>query len=224
MSLSAQFEAVEGADRRSSNRRALRLTITASLPQSPNQSVAIHDLSETGLLLETHAELTNGQTFQVLLPVAGVVEATVMWSSRTFFGCQFAAPVVRAAVSAALLQSSPKDDLSEPVPPQGGMLSQLRDLTARIERVRHDIDRAIERLSQPTPGSTQGEAEGLLTAALPRTAILPPPKDVRTPERLPHLYAEPEAFENTSATRPAVLIALVLAGLAALTLIAALWP
>jgi len=67
--------------------------------------VTIHDISNTGLLLETGASLAERQKFDVELPEIGVTQATVVWASARYFGCRFNAPVSRAAVSAALLRN-----------------------------------------------------------------------------------------------------------------------
>lgn len=225
MSLSARFEAVgEGLDRRGSDRRVLSLKITASLPDSSDQSVLIHDLSETGLLIETRARLTTGQTFKVFLPVARAINATVVWNSDHFYGCQFENPVPRAAVSAALLQSSPKGDNLERVVTHQEVLSQLRKLNARLGRIGQDIDRTIHELSSRTPGTAPKDIEAMLTAALPQTPMPAPPDALIIPKEETYRYSEPDTFDLTSPMRAGLLIAFMLAGLAAVILIAALWP
>ncbi len=221
MSLLAQFDAAGiSDDRRSSDRRALRLTITAALPESPDLAVTIHDLSETGLLLETRVGLSAGQQFEIFLPLAGAVETKVVWSSHNFHGCQFGERVPKAAVSAALLQSVPKEEAPQLRPVQGDVLSQLRDLNARIEQVGEDLDRTIERLSHRSSIPSRHPDE-VLAAALPKSPILPPP-EAEIPEVEPRRYAEQDSFEVRAATQPVVIISLILAGLAALMLIAAL--
>lgn len=67
--------------------------------------MTIHDISNTGLLLETGASLAEGQKFNVDLPEIGVTQAKVVWASARYFGCRFDAPVPKAAVSAALLRN-----------------------------------------------------------------------------------------------------------------------
>src|SRR5439155_11963875 len=88
------------ADRRRSVRRALRLGAGAR-----GELATIHDLSLTGALLETSVPMLVGATFEVELPQAGTVEASVMWNSGEFYGCQFALPISPAVLSAALLQA-----------------------------------------------------------------------------------------------------------------------
>lgn len=222
MSLLAQFEETGvAADRRSSDRRELRLKITASLPESPELAVTIYDLSETGLLLETRVPLETGQTFQIFLPLAGAVDTTVMWRSHQFYGCQFGQRVSRAAVSAALLQSAPKGEPADTPQPQD-VLSQLRDVNARIERVGQDLDRTIEQLSSGRTGVQQPDPEAVLAAALPRSPILLPPEADRAPEGESERYVEQVTPDVRASSLPVVIISLILAGLAALILIAAL--
>ena len=87
------------ADRRRSVRRALRLGAATG---DAGQLATIHDLSLTGALLETSVPMLVGATFEVELPQAGTVEASVMWNSGEFYGCQFALPISPAVLSAAL--------------------------------------------------------------------------------------------------------------------------
>lgn len=93
---------LEPANRRFSPRRRLRL---GSVSTSLNREVLIHDISPTGLLLETSAKLRAFDRLDVELPEAGSRQAVVVWTSGRYFGCQFAQPLSKAAVSAALLLS-----------------------------------------------------------------------------------------------------------------------
>ena len=79
------------------------------------EEVIIHDMSHTGLLLETTALLTERQALDVELPEVGIVQANVVWRSSRFVGCRFATPVSQAAVSAALLRNpiAPPEGISE---------------------------------------------------------------------------------------------------------------
>ena len=82
------------------------------------EEVIIHDISHTGLLLETTALLTERQALDVDLPEVGIVQANVVWRSSRFVGCRFATPVSQAAVSAALLRN--------PIAPPEGIISEER--------------------------------------------------------------------------------------------------
>ena len=122
-------------DRRRRSRRTLRLEV-ADAPDGASGRAVVRNLSETGLLLETAEPLQNGDSISVELPEAGTVVARVVWSRAPFFGCEFAAPVSRGSVSAALLKSpideatatlaTPIDTmwrLPEPLDPAGAMPS-----------------------------------------------------------------------------------------------------
>ena len=98
-------------DRRRGSRRTLRLEV-ADAPGTASGRAIVRNLSETGLLLETAEPLQNGDTLSVELPEAGAVVARVVWCRAPYFGCEFAAPVSRGSISAALLKSP----VDEPVP------------------------------------------------------------------------------------------------------------
>ena len=90
------------------NRRALRRTLRLEVPARSDgeaRAAVINDLSETGLQIETTADLEVGEALQVDLPHAGLTEALVVWKRGPLFGCEFVSPVSKAAVSAALLRS-----------------------------------------------------------------------------------------------------------------------
>ena len=67
--------------------------------------VLVHDLSRTGLLIETSANLAVGADLEIDLPEAGLSEARVVWNSGHYFGCQFHHPLSKGGLSAALLKS-----------------------------------------------------------------------------------------------------------------------
>lgn len=103
------------ANERGAARRNLRLEVQGTTPAGRASNVLIHNMSETGLLIETAAPLTIGDGLEVLLPEAGALPAVVVWVGRGFFGCRFEKRVPTATVSAALLRApglpSPADDL-----------------------------------------------------------------------------------------------------------------
>jgi hypothetical protein len=98
----ARFERLESRNRRASPRR--RLSLGASLPQTGEQAV-IHDLSTTGILIETNAELATFEQLHIDLPEVGPAVATVMWNSGQYFGCEFHERIPQAAISAAMLRN-----------------------------------------------------------------------------------------------------------------------
>jgi hypothetical protein len=97
---------LEGSpDLRSGKRRKLRLEAFGYTAADESAKVLIHDLSQTGILIETEAQLSAGEAIQVELPHGEAREAKVVWSSDGLFGCQFERPISKAAVSAALLKA-----------------------------------------------------------------------------------------------------------------------
>jgi transcriptional regulator with XRE-family HTH domain len=133
MTVRATIEASKGREQRSVARKTLRLTVSGRRANSEATEVLIHDLSATGLLIESSAAVKIGEKIAVDLPRAGLREAAVVWSSTRFFGCRFAERLPSAAVSAALLRAEPAQDLreeSEASPPTdfGARLTALREV------------------------------------------------------------------------------------------------
>src|SRR5947209_17820639 len=127
------------ADRRRSMRRALRLGAGVG-----DDQVTIHDLSLTGALLETSVPMLVGATFEVELPQAGTIEASVVWNGGEFYGCQFALPISPAALSAALLQA----DAQPPAEAGHDPIVELKQLNAEVERLAWKMDNALRRLAR----------------------------------------------------------------------------
>jgi len=89
-------------DPRSAARHTLRLNVLPDVSGNSTPAL-IHNLSETGLLIETAADLEVGESLQIDLPHAGLTSALVNWSRGQLVGCEFASPVSSASISAALL-------------------------------------------------------------------------------------------------------------------------
>ena len=87
-----------------------------------------------------------GAIFEVELPHAGSVEATVIWNSGEFYGCQFELPISPAALSAALLKSQPEP--SGEAPARNDPLTELQELNADIERLSLKMESALKRLTR----------------------------------------------------------------------------
>lgn len=154
MSLLAQFEqATEAGERRASPRRRLRLEIEGSGALSPESRVLVHDLSRTGLLIETSDSLPLGTRFEVQIPEAGSVEAEVVWNSSRFLGCRFDTPISNAALSAALLRSSAPDVEQESAPSDAEALIELKELGERVRQACAVIDRIVDRLDEAEPAT-----------------------------------------------------------------------
>lgn len=68
-------------------------------------SVIIHNLSGTGLLIETGKKLEPGATFDVDLPEVGATEVRVAWTSGDFYGCDFTTPIAAGRAGAPRLHA-----------------------------------------------------------------------------------------------------------------------
>jgi hypothetical protein len=128
------------SDRRSYLRRALKLGTAAG-----GERVTVHDLSLTGALIETSVAMLVGAIFEIELPLAGSAEATVVWNSGEFYGCQFELPISPAALSAAMLQSAP---FPGAMPPAADPVAELKELNAEVERLAARMEEAIDRLTR----------------------------------------------------------------------------
>ena len=117
MSVLAQLEPrLALANRRYAPRRHLQL---GSVVHGSGADAIIHDLSVTGLLLETSGELEIGERLFVEVPEGGPTPATVVWSSGRFFGCEFENAIPASSISAARLRSQGSCPIpgTEEVPP-----------------------------------------------------------------------------------------------------------
>lgn len=106
LSLSARLASIEThKEPRRAARRKLWLDVQASSAQRDLGHAAIHNISETGLLIATSADLSVGELIDVQLPDAAPKAAEVVWSSDQLFGCRFLEALPSASVSAALLRA-----------------------------------------------------------------------------------------------------------------------
>lgn len=92
-------------DQRTGTRRKLRLEALGSTSADKSTKVLVHDLSQTGILIQTEAELAEGEAIQVELPDGEARDANVVWASDGLFGCEFERPISQAVMSAALLKA-----------------------------------------------------------------------------------------------------------------------
>ena len=143
MPMPAYFEDVTAKhERRRYLRRGLRLGAGAGA-SAGGERVIVHDLSLTGALLETSVPMLVGAIFEIELPHAGSVEATVVWNSGEFYGCQFELPISPAALSAALLEAQPQAVAAAKDP-----VSELRELNAEVEHLALRMESALTRLTR----------------------------------------------------------------------------
>ena len=88
-------------------RRNLMLETGGALPGGASGNVTIHNISESGMLIETALELDIGARLSVDLPHDAAVPASVVWGSDALFGCKFERPIGLAALSAVQLKAGP---------------------------------------------------------------------------------------------------------------------
>ncbi len=108
-------------DARSSSRHIVRFSSSA-VSASDETRVLIHDLSQTGLRLETFNGLDLGETLIVELPYVGQIEARIVRRDKSIRGAEFLTPISKAAVSAALLRS-------RPIPPVEGDDASVEEIS-----------------------------------------------------------------------------------------------
>lgn len=99
--------------RRGKQRRAMRLRLGQAWAGDRAVDIILHDLSVTGLLIETAAEFSVGDVIQLDVPESGTVDTEIVWHSENFYGCQFRREISNKAISAALLKSSLEAEPSE---------------------------------------------------------------------------------------------------------------
>jgi len=96
----------DASEQRASDRRILRLEAQAATPAGAGD-IQIHNLSRTGMLAGSSAEVPVGTEIEVEMPGGARHRAQVVWRDADLFGCRFARPLSQATLSAALLRASP---------------------------------------------------------------------------------------------------------------------
>lgn len=128
MPIAALLEHFPDPDRRSAERRKLRLGSTL---EATGEAVAIHDISTSGMLIETSAELAPFEALEIDLPYTGVTRALIVWNSGSYYGCEFSERISKAAVSAALLRSAPEPEPDLPATPRRPKARRPNDASPR---------------------------------------------------------------------------------------------
>lgn len=144
MAIVAQLEESAGpVGKPRDRRRRLRLEVHGALASGGATKVLVHNVSVTGLLLESPVPLAIDERIAVELPQAGPTWAKVVWTSGNLFGCQFEAPISAATLSAAQLQSAvgarvdiatPGEDIAAPSEAVPGISFGVRLQRLRAER------------------------------------------------------------------------------------------
>lgn len=135
MAIAAHFKTETndpGAER--AHRRTLLLEALGATADGDSTSVTVQNISQTGLLLHSEAELAVGDTIELDLPEAGVVEARVVWTSGPLAGCQFFTPLTHAVLSAAQLRGAVES--TEPAPPANFAREPFPRRLARLRKAR----------------------------------------------------------------------------------------
>ena len=154
MPIAAHFEpAAHSDDPRHTVRHTLFLEAIGATADGEQARVTVHNISVSGLLLETAALLEIGETIVLDLPDAGSRQATVGWASASFYGCQFDTALTSAELSAAQLRSVavPEGNVS-----RSALVGLGDDFGHRLQRLRKQrgltLAQVAERLgvSKPT--------------------------------------------------------------------------
>ena len=93
-------------------------------------TVILHNISSSGMLIQSHQMLYLNQSIQIDMPEAGLVAATVIWQSKPLYGCRFVQPLPRAALSAIRLRNPLPIELDPAVEDDGNsqLPQRLRNL------------------------------------------------------------------------------------------------
>lgn len=95
-------------------RRQLRLPLHGSKATGTEIEALVHNISATGMLVESRVPLEIGEIVEVNLPHSGKTATRVIWTSEGIAGCQFEMPISPATLSAAQLRSVVGPDATAP--------------------------------------------------------------------------------------------------------------
>lgn len=134
MAISAFLQPPElGTGSRRSTRHNLHLQAEGTRAEGDEIEVLIHNISESGMLIESVAPLAEGDPIMIELPLAGPVMAITIWSSGRLFGCRFEQPLSRGALSAAQLRGAVEGGMSANDDMEAGPDDEFG---ARLQRLR----------------------------------------------------------------------------------------
>ena len=114
---------------------------------APGDQVIVHEISETGLLLESSLPLAQGEQLDVIMPDGGARQIKIVWACGCYFGGEFEGHGTALEVRSV---SSGMDALPKKGSPEAVALAafQLHELSMAIERIASVLDRAIYQLSK----------------------------------------------------------------------------
>lgn len=132
-------------EKRRAARRALRLQVAGERIDGSATRVLIHNISQTGLLIESDHPLESGEEIAFELPHGGAARATVVWDGGRFFGCRFEKEISAATLSAVELRSDsePADDQEQPDP-----ATEAERFAERLQRLRIEQGLSQTRLAE----------------------------------------------------------------------------
>jgi DNA-binding transcriptional regulator YiaG len=106
------------SDQRTAGRYPLVLHAAASFPDGSRSDVTILDISETGSLIAIDRALQVGQEFELFLDTApdDAILSQLAWCGDGIFGCQFASPLSKLALSSARLRGQPVESVVRRAP------------------------------------------------------------------------------------------------------------
>ena len=116
------------------SRRQLRLPLHGSKAAGAEIEALVHNISATGMLVESKVPLAIGEIVEVNLPHSGKTATRVIWTSGGIAGCQFEMPISPATLSAAQLRSVVVE--AEPDASQNRPASSAESFGARLQRLR----------------------------------------------------------------------------------------
>lgn len=102
---------------RGAPRRVVKFGFEFAGPSSASR-ILILNLSRTGMLLQTSADIAIDEDIALEIPEAGLIEAKIVRKNDDQFGAVFLKPISQAAVSAVLLAApaSPAEVNAAPAP------------------------------------------------------------------------------------------------------------
>lgn len=119
--------------KRQSARRNLRLETQGVSAAHGATEVLVHNISASGLLLESRLPLAPNEEIAIELPHAGTTAARVVWASGQLYGCEFDVALSAGALSAVELRSTVSRDIASPGKPAP---AAVEDFGVRLKQLR----------------------------------------------------------------------------------------
>ncbi|MGH6785890.1 MAG: helix-turn-helix domain-containing protein [Novosphingobium sp.] len=172
MPIPAHFEDLpHNSKRPRAARRQLRFEAQGATAAGEAGRVLIHNVSATGLLIESAVALAQAERIEIALPLSGSTVAHVVWASESFYGCRFDLPVPESVLSALEVHSqlAPAPTPAEPgdtLPVRIARLRKEQGLTLEALAALLDVSKPTvwaweQGKSRPAPERIPALAEGL---------------------------------------------------------------